>query len=605
MKQIQPFLMQLFVLSQIYLYILPLHICFGEHNVGQYKDVVDSKKIRVFQVDVLDRVFVDIAPKSKIYNRPYCVPRGGKIALQFAVSSETDCLCKLSVTSIERTDGTILKANVNIYHVYPVHVEANNNGGSKTAKDCRPPTNWMHYLIRKAPFDVAEVLIETNEVMLKAEQWYSVLIDVSIQDNAETGIYSGILKLDLNGQESEVTFSLEVYKAVIPHEPLLKYITHWLKPVPQNLIEGKPPTWWSDEHFELLEKAGSQLRLYGDNIMKTPLITVDAGIDVPLISTTKKKNNTYEFDFTNFDRWFELFRTMGFKYIVGHFVNGSQHEICALPVIALDERTGKIVEIFNQDSDPEQWIAFLDNFFGKFYAHLRNKGWIDYYMQYLSDEHIDINSYKRLSLLLHTRMPGVKSMDANHSGTQAEFSRFIDIHVFSVFRLYKNPDVASWRRNKSLPTMFYHCCSPYPPYPNRHLDDSLCCSRLYPWLTYFLKSDGYLWWAANNYRGADPYSSSIGPVPGGSQNPGHPPGDNWMFYPCPDGLRPSMRMVAFREGLIDHTLLTMLARKDARKADRITKTVVRSLTDYEREPGPYHEARKALLDALSEFSPGK
>ena len=104
----------------------------------------------------------------------------------------------------------------------------------------------------------------------------------------------------------------------------------------------------------------------------------------------------------------------------------------------------------------------------------------------------------------------------------------------------------------------YHCCSPYPPFPNRHLDERLSDSRLYPWLAHLLDADGYLYWGANILRGADPYATSVGPLPNGSQDPGHPPGDNWTFYPGPDGLRPSMRMVAFREGLEDHSLVSGL-----------------------------------------------
>ena len=46
--------------------------------------------------------------------------------------------------------------------------------------------------------------------------------------------------------------------------------------------------------------------------------------------------------------------------------------------------------------------------------------------------------------------------------------------------------------------------------------------------------------------------------PNGSQDPGHPPGDNWFYYRSPEGLRPSIRIVSFREGLIDYALLKAL-----------------------------------------------
>ena len=153
------------------------------------------------------------------------------------------------------------------------------------------------------------------------------------------------------------------------------------------------------------------------------------------------------------------------------------------------------------------------------------------------------------------------------------------------------------RKRQGKPTWFYNFCKPYPPHPNRWFDLPLTNSRLYPLLAYKYNAGGYLFWAANLYRGADPYKGSIGPVGYGATY-GHPPGDNWLFYPGPDGLRGSMRMLVFRDGLLDHALLMKLAEKDRDKADEIVNRIVRSLTDYETNPLAFHKARKDLLEAL-------
>jgi hypothetical protein len=87
-------------------------------------------------------------------------------------------------------------------------------------------------------------------------------------------------------------------------------------------------------------------------------------------------------------------------------------------------------------------------------------------------------------------------------------------------------------------------------------------------------------------------------MPNGSQNPGHPAGDNWMFYPGPDGLLSSMRMIAFRDGMIDHTLLKMLEAKNRKKADEIMNLIARTALDYESKPAVYHKTRKILLEIL-------
>jgi hypothetical protein len=115
--------------------------------------------------------------------------------------------------------------------------------------------------------------------------------------------------------------------------------------------------------------------------------------------------------------------------------------------------------------------------------------------------------------------------------------------------------------------------------------------------------DGFLFWAANGYRGANEYETSLGPFPsfanGGSRYPGHPPGDNWFYYRSPEGLRPSIRIVSFREGLFDYALLTMLAQRDPDMAkklvaeDRTVDQQILSVT-----PMIYHQTRTTILEAL-------
>lgn len=94
---------------------------------------------------------------------------------------------------------------------------------------------------------------------------------------------------------------------------------------------------------------------------------------------------------------------------------------------------------------------------------------------------------------------------------------------------------------------------------------------------------------------------SIGPVGYGASY-GHPPGDNWLYYPGPEGLRGSMRMLAFRDGLLDHALLMKLAQIDRDQADEIMNSIARSLTDYETIPIAFHNARKNLLVALDGYT---
>jgi hypothetical protein len=346
----------------------------------------------------------------------------------------------------------------------------------------------------------------------------------------------------------------------------------------------------------------STLREFGQDVINIPLL--DRGMHAP-IRTIQNKKGEFEFDFTIFDRYFRLALKKGFKRIAGTHIlwlprmGSSSVDHNRYNGVYFWNSNLKNPEIlFPAKYDEDKWLEFIPVFYKALYRHLEKNGWKDYYIQQQYDEPSNLDKYKSLSQLTRKYMPGVKTIDAIK--TKPEFSPFVDIMVFGITLLRADAQkLAAERLASDKEVWFYHCASPYPPYPNRHLDDPLTSSRLYPWLAFIGKSQGYLWWACNVYRGANPYETSIGPLPGGSQNPGHGPGDNWMYYPGPNGLRSSMRMVAFREGLIDHTLLKMLEKENPDKAAEITKKIAIDPVTYSTNSYDYYQAREELLSSLS------
>ncbi len=555
--------------------------------------------LELVRIDSLDRVFPDRFPEPAAYDHPLSVPRGGSVAFQFAVRSDQTADCRPSVSPIQRADGTALDASVNTYELIPVHVEANNNGGSRTSVTSVPPPEWQAAFIRKAPFDLAEVLVEAERLTLNEGTTHALLVDVHVADDAEPGRYRGELELRASRDVLRSPFELRVHSTLAPPAPLLD-VTFWFWPEPENLTNGDRSDWWSERHWELLENSGRVLRAFGQNSILTPLINHRE----PLIRTIRRADGAYDFDYTRFDRWVETFRRLGFEYFNGQHIWMLPVERDFGGVFVLDGKTGDKQPLMPNGRDQEAWLTFIPTFYRSLQAHLDEKGWTEHYIQHQLDEPKDGELYQRLAALAREHMPRVRTMDAINSQPQV-YSPLVDIQVFALTILAKEQALADERRAKGQGVWMYHCCSPYPPYPNRHLDERLSASRLYPSLAYLLKAQGYLNWAANIYRGADPYKTSIGPVPGGSQDPGHPPGDNWFYYPGPDGLRASLRQVAFRDGLLDHALLCMLTEKDQAAADRIMESLARSLTDYETEPASYHRARKALLRALDAAVDGR
>ena len=554
-----------------------------------------SAALAVVPVDLHERLYLDRRPA--VAELPLiATPRGGTATFQFAVVSDTQVTARIAVSPVRQTGGAELAGHVRLHRLLPVHVEGNTQGSLKNRPGGEVPEGWMKYLVRAAPFDTLEVLEESTEVPLKRRafqlsvgQTAGVVVEVEVPADAVPDECRGTLLVEAPGQRAEAPFAFRVHRTALP-SPLPLHSVHWLWPEPHNLTNGAVPEWWSERHWQLVENSAKELRRFGDDTVYTPLLNYKD----PLIQMTRKADGSFAFDYTRFDRWAELFLKLGFRYLAGqHILNLPQSYLGG--VFVLDEQTGEKQPF---PTDREAWLTFLPTLYDSLSAHLRDRGWTEHYLQHQYDEPKDAALYQRLTELARRHLPGVRTLDAINSAQQDVFSPLVDVQVFNLLGLNKFQAVAAKRRAEGRGVWLYHCTSPYTPHPNRHLDSHLTECRLYPWLCFKLGADGFLHWGANIYRGADEYRTSIGPFPNGSQDPGHPPGDNWLYYRGPDGLRPSMRIVSFREGLVDNALLTALAQKDAAAAVELTQRVARSVTDYERGPAAYHQARQSLLELL-------
>jgi hypothetical protein len=543
-----------------------------------------NKQLNIVQVDAATRVYPDLAPEPMQYPVPLSVPRGASLPLHFVVMAQKPGIYDVTVSAVTGPQGELSAEHIHIYEVLPVMVEANSNGGSRTSVTSKPPYMWMETYVRKAPFEAFEALMPNNRLHLTPGRYQAVLVDIDVPPDAAPGQYHGQISIGSDEFRTTAPFTFTVHKTQAPDQYRLSSV-HWLQVEPENLTNGPIPPWWSEEHWALLREAGRQLRRYGNDTVLTPLLDGD----YPLIQTIREKDGGYTFDFSRFDRWMEMFFELGYRYMAGH------HLLMMKPVYVKDAAT-QLTTILSP-SNRTEWYAFLPTFMSALHTHLEERGWTRNFLQHVLDEPRDPDSYRIVSEMVRNYMPGVRTIDAIN-GNPTIYSPMLDVHVFAIASLAARQDLAAGRLTSGKQNWLYHCASPYPPMPNTHLDERAVNVRLYPWLAYLYNAEGYLFWGANMYRGADPYKTSIGPVPGGSQNPGHQPGDNWFFYPGPEGLRGSMRIVQFREGTLDHTLLSMLAEHDRALADQIMGQIARNLVDYATEASSYHAARKQLLEAL-------
>ena len=67
-----------------------------------------------------------------------------------------------------------------------------------------------------------------------------------------------------------------------------------------------------------------------------------------------------------------------------------------------------------------------------------------------------------------------------------------------------------------------------------------------------------------------------------------------------DGIVPTIRLKALRDGIEDFEYLTMLEKQGKRaEAQQMVEEVVRSFFDWEKAPGDYDRTRERLMQMIS------
>ena len=153
--------------------------------------------LKAFQVNLTDRVFPDRAPEAVEHAEPLSVARGGKLCLQFVLEGANRNLgtVKMAV-EVSAPRGAGFAGAVRTYSLAAVPVEANSNGCSKTRVGSRPPAGHLRYLVREAPFEVYEVMVEGDEIEWQGERrHHAAVVEIAVAEDAGVGEHRGVVRL--------------------------------------------------------------------------------------------------------------------------------------------------------------------------------------------------------------------------------------------------------------------------------------------------------------------------------------------------------------------------------------------------------------------------
>jgi len=455
----------------------------------------------------------------------------------------------------------------------------------------RPTQSPSKDRLRTPPAEYPDPLIEDPSLSIEADHAQAIWITVAVPETAEPGTYRSEVRV--TGQVGGATVTakkklvLDVYPATVTKTRL--WTTQWFG-VNSNHMESHPEG-ESDAYYDLLRRFAENMADHRQNVaLISPLSLADfaAGPDGSL-----------EIDFARFDRWVELFQEAGVVGLIeGGHIGGRKGGWESEFVVQARRVDGSNVVSASVDPASEEADRFYAQFFPALVKHLREKGWLECYVQHLADEPIasNIDSYRAMADLARRYAPDLRIIEACHT---KDLVGAMDVWVPQLNFLHN--DFAHYQERQAAgdEVWFYTCVFPQGEYANRFIEQPLVKTRLLHWINFRYGITGYLHWGYNHWTNDSPYTHTTRPHGG---PPYLPAGDPWIVYPGRSGPLDSIRYEAMRDGIVDHELLSVLAEKEPKLAARIVERHILDFHRYNTDPKVFRETRRELLRAVSRLS---
>jgi hypothetical protein len=529
-------------------------------------------RLKCWRVDPLVKVFPDdTRDSSQSGDAVPLMARNGHTTLQFAIRSQSGI--------------PDLGAEVEI--AAPIVAQVRRAGYVPVASN--PLETPEDELVRPAPALYPDPLFADFPYHLKPNRTDSIWITLYAPPATPPGQYSGALSfLAGHARFARLPFNVEVTRAVVPARQSLQ-VTNWFTLEESSLRRhfklGSDP----DAYWRLLSNIGRVMADHRQNVLLTPIYSlVDTRID----------GGRIHYDFAKLDRWVDTFEQAGLLGTIegGHLLGrraDSYNGSLIVPAYVIEQ--GKVVQKSLDTTDPRA-EQFLNTFLSALYAHIKEKGWTQRYIQHVHDEPHGLERpvYNHYAKLIRKNLPGIPTIDA--VGLDQDISFFADVSDIWV------PVLGSF--DEKLDTIhahvatggqawFYTCIAPQGRHLNRFIDLPLLKTRLLHWFNFRHNFTGFLHWGGN-YWGPEPFLD-VQPVINDNSTL-LPAGDNAIVYPDParNSVLSSIRLEAMREGIEDYELLTALARHDPEKARRLAAAAIPNITDYVRSVAQFRALQRQL-----------
>jgi hypothetical protein len=533
-----------------------------------------SEPMAVSFVESLVKVFPDAAVQNAGGTPRVVSARNGHSSVQLALRAGDKRTVRVRMTA-PKFQGDALESR--LYRVGNVRVELH------------PKNTPLEEVVRPEVGEYPDPLFPLNgELQLEAGRTQAIWISLFAPASVKPGIYRGAVEVQDGKRTNKLPFEVEVFPATVPKEQKL-WVTNWFwfehermdKHYPK--LKSDPERYWT-----ILENIGRTMADHRQNAMFIPVRTL---VKAQLL------DGRIRYDFSEFDRWVEIFDRAGVSKLIegGHLCgrDGGYDGKYVLPTDYIED--GKIARKDLGVDDPRV-EPNLREFLRQLRTHLSEKKWISRYVQHVHDEPHgpEMPVYRRFVKIVNEELPGVATVDAISMDENETYPDETKIWVPLLGTFDNKVNVIEAHKSRGGQSWFYTCLHPTGKHLNRFVDFPLLKTRLLHWVNFKYGLTGFLHWGGNFWMDK-PYED-LQPNWGGDLR--LPAGDDAITYPDPegDGVFPSIRLEAMREGIEDYELLMVAAQRDPERTKALVGKVMPGFTEYVREVPKFRQYQRELLE---------
>ncbi len=436
-----------------------------------------------------------------------------------------------------------------------------------------------------------DVLDNVSSFNIGAETSRPVWITIEVPRDAEPGQYQGSLILKADEQEPNVfTLELDVLPRVLPQpSEWMFHLDLWQHPYAAARMYDVEL--WSEEHWELMRPLMKMLADAGQKVITTTINEKPWGNQAldpyeSMVEWTKRRDGSWEFDYTVFDNWVEFMMGLG----INKQINAYSLIPWTSELVYHDEEIGELITV-KAETGSEKYIELWTPFIKDFWAHLVENGWSD--ITYLAMDEIKGDPMQAMLEVMDEIDPDFGLASADSEKAYKRYPDRIKDLTVTYAEIIDEPDL-EYRRSKGYLSTFYVCCRE--PYPNQFTFSPPVESAFVGWYAAANGFDGFLRWAYAHWVEDPLHDTRFRKWPGGDTN---------FVYPGP---RSSIRFERLIEGIQDAEKIRILreefesidSEEASRKLDRLNDVLTSFRWDVKQEEiGEIVNNGKRVLAELS------